>query len=53
MHCFLSPLLPFSTIVLDFISVDFDISLLVGDKFFYSNDSGTVNWLLGLDRTFQ
>ena len=36
----------------DLIIVDFDLCLLAGDKFFWSNDTGTVNWILGLDRIF-
>ena len=32
---------------------DFDLSLPVGDKFFQSGNSGTVSWLLGLDRIFK
>ena len=31
----------------------FDPSLLVGDKFSSQMISGTVSWLLGLDRTFK
>ena len=33
----------FSTIVFDIIVVGFDLSLLVGGKFFQSDDSGTIN----------
>ena len=34
---------PFSTMVFDFVVVGFDISLVVGEKVFLSNDGGTVN----------
>ena len=37
----------------DFISVDFDVSLPVGDNFFSSNDTGAINWISGLDRIFK
>ena len=31
----------------------FDLFLTVGDKFFWSDNSGAVSWLLGLDRIFK
>ena len=33
--------------------MDFNLFLAVRDKFFQLNDSGTVSWLLGLDRIFK
>ena len=38
----------FSTIVFDIVVVDFNLSLPVGDRIYWSDDSGTINWLLGL-----
>ena len=49
----MSFLLFLSTIVFDIVVVDFDLSLSVGDKFFYSDDNGTINQLSGLDRIFR
>ena len=43
----------FLTTVFNLVIVDFDLSLPVGDMFFWSNDSGTINSLLGLDRIFN
>ena len=40
----------FSTIVFDLVIVDFDLFLPVGDRFFQSDDGGTINKLLGLDK---
>ena len=39
--------------VFQLIIMDFDLSSLVGDKFFQSNDSGTINWLLGIRQDLQ
>ena len=44
----------FSTIVFGLVVVTgFYFSLPVGYKFFESDDSGFVSWLLGLDRIFK
>ena len=43
----------FLTIVFDLFVVDFDPSLPVGCKFFWSNDNKAIKCLLGLDSIFK
>ena len=36
-----------------FFIVGFDLFLPVGERFFCSDDTGDISWLLGLDRIFK